>query len=321
MSFPRRAAAVAALLVALTAPLAAQAPDATSPPLLPWSKQIAIREDWVQQRHARLLPMMRRHGIAMWIVATEEFHDDPLVQHIAPPRPYVGNRDLFVFVDAGEAGLKRIAITGYTEDNLRQFFETGEPVPAEVRIGQLVDQYKPKTIGLAIGGTRGMTRSLTYDTYRMISGAIGTPGGRLDRERAGSHRRVRRHAAGRRDAALPHRRAVDRGTRAPRAVARGDPARHDHRGRGAALALRRLVGARRAHVVPARPAGAAPGCGRRDVARVPRRRARSHRDRARRRGAPRLRPELHGLRYRLAEDGLRAARGRNRRAGRPEGPR
>ena len=177
MSFPRRAAAVAALLVALTAPLAAQAPGTTSPPLLPWSKQIAIREDWVQQRHARLLPMMRRHGIAMWIVATEEFHDDPLVQHIAPPRPYVGNRDLFVFVDAGEAGLKRIAITGYTEDNLRLFFETGEPVPAEVRLGQLVDQYKPKTIGLAIGGSRGMTRSLTYDTYRMISGAIGPPPG------------------------------------------------------------------------------------------------------------------------------------------------
>ena len=170
--------AVALLLVtAVAAPARAQAPDATSPPLLPWSQQIAVREGWVQERHAALLPMLRRHGISMWIVATEEFHDDPLVQHVAPPRPYVGNRDFFVFIDAGDAGLKRIAITGYTEDNLRQFFETGEPVPAEVRIGQLVDQYKPKTVGLAIGGTRGMTRSLTYDTYRMIAGAIGTPAG------------------------------------------------------------------------------------------------------------------------------------------------
>lgn len=168
----RHVLALAALLLA-GAPAFAQQPDASSPALLPWSKQIAIREQWVKERHQALLPMLRRHGIAMWIVATEEFHEDPIVAHIAPPRPYVGNRDLFVFVDAGDAGLKAIAITGYTEDNLTRFFEAGEPVPAEVRIGQLVDQYKPKTVGLAIGGTRGMTRSLTYDTYRMIAGAIG----------------------------------------------------------------------------------------------------------------------------------------------------
>lgn len=175
---PRVVAAVVSLsLLGMAVPVRAQAPDASSPALLPWSRQITIREGWVQQRHAALLPMMRRHGIAMWIVATEEFHEDPLVQHVAPPRPYAGNRDLFVFVDAGDDGLKRVAITGYTEDNLRLFFETGEPVPAEVRLGQLVDQYKPKTIGLAIGGSRGMTRSLTHDTYRMIAGAIGTPSG------------------------------------------------------------------------------------------------------------------------------------------------
>lgn len=177
MSPSLRLALATVSLLLVTSPLAAQVPDATSPALLPLSQQITIREGWVQQRHAALLPMMRRHGIAMWIVATEEFHEDPLAAHVAPPRPYVGNRDLFVFVDSGAAGLRRFAITGYTEDNLRQFFETGEPVPAEVRIGQLVDEFKPKTIGLSIGGTRGMTRSLTYDTYRMIAGAVGTPAG------------------------------------------------------------------------------------------------------------------------------------------------
>ncbi len=166
-----------ALLLVLAQPAPAQAPDASSPALLPWSQQIAVREGWVRQRHAALLPMMRRHDIAMWIIATEEFHDDPLVQHIAPPRPYVGNRDFFVFVDAGDAGLRKIAITGYTEDNLRQFFETGEPMPAERRLGELVAEFKPKTIGLSIGGSRGMTRSLTHDTYQLIAGAVGATAG------------------------------------------------------------------------------------------------------------------------------------------------
>ncbi len=174
MSILVRAALVtAALFASLATPVAAQKPDATSPPLLPWSQQIAIREGWLTQRHAALLPMMRAHGIAMWIVATEEFHDDPLAAHVAPPRPYVGNRDFFVFVDAADAGLKRIAITGYTEESLTAFFEAGEPAPADTRLKQLVEQYTPKTIGLGIGGSRGMTRSLTHDSYTFIVKAIG----------------------------------------------------------------------------------------------------------------------------------------------------
>ncbi len=172
---PRLARALAAALLALvpTAPALAQAPDASSPALLPWSQQIAVREGWLAARHALLLPMMRKHGIAMWIVATEEFHDDPLAAYVAPPRPYVGNRDFFVFVDAGDAGLKRIAITGYTEESLLAFFEAGEPAPADTRLAQLVETYAPKTIGLAIGGSRGMTRSLTHDTYTFIVNALG----------------------------------------------------------------------------------------------------------------------------------------------------
>ncbi len=174
MPLPVRAAIVAAaLLASLTATAFAQKPDATSPALLAWSQQIDIREAWLHERHAALLPMMRAHGITMWIVATEEFHDDPLAAHVAPPRPYVGNRDFFVFADAGDAGLKRVAITGYTEESLAAFFETGEPGPADARLKQLVEQYAPKTIGLAIGGSRGMTRSLTHDSYTFIVKAIG----------------------------------------------------------------------------------------------------------------------------------------------------
>jgi Xaa-Pro dipeptidase len=159
------------LLAAL--PASAQQPLPDAPRLLPWSQQIAVREGWLPKRHALILPMLRKHGIAMWIVANEEFHDDPVTQYIAPPRPYVGNRDYFVFVDAGDAGLKKVAVTGYTEENLAAFFETGEPVPADKRLAELVATYQPKTIGLSIGGQRGVTRALTHDTYQFIVKAIG----------------------------------------------------------------------------------------------------------------------------------------------------
>ena len=143
--------------------------------LLPWSEQIAIREQWLVKRHELLLPMMRRHGIGMWIVANEEFHDDPLVQYVAPPRPYTGNRDLFVFIDAGDAGLKKFAITGYTEESLTRFFDApfSEPRPPAATLRALHEQYRPKSIGLGIRGTRGQTRSLTHDTYRFLAETLG----------------------------------------------------------------------------------------------------------------------------------------------------
>jgi len=101
------------------------------PTLLTWSEQMAVRDQWLVKRHEMLLPMMRRHGIDMWIVVNEEFHDDPLTEYVAPARPYTGRRDIFVFVDAGENGLRKVAATGYWEENVARYFESPiDPEPA-----------------------------------------------------------------------------------------------------------------------------------------------------------------------------------------------
>src|SRR5215831_1120956 len=146
-----------------------------SPKLLSWSQQIAGREQWLAKRHQMILPMMREHGIDMWIVANEEFHDDPLTEYIAPPRPYAGNRDYFVFIDTGGKGLRKIAITGFAEENLKRFFESpDEPRPADKVLPELYEQYKPKKIALSYGARRGVQRSITHDTYNLITDKMGS---------------------------------------------------------------------------------------------------------------------------------------------------
>ena len=138
-----------------------------------WSEQIAIREGWLVKRHQMLLPMMRKHGLDMWIIVNEEFHDDPLTQLIAPPRPYTGNRDVFVFVDAGSR-LRAVALTGYAEENLKRFFETSDqPRPAAQALAALYQEHKPAKIGLSIGGSRGVQRSLTKASYDFLVTAMG----------------------------------------------------------------------------------------------------------------------------------------------------
>lgn len=142
--------------------------------LIDWSAQMAVRDGWLTKRHEMLLPMMRRHGIDMWIVVNEEFHDDPLTEYVAPARPYTGRRDVFVFVDAGDDGLRKIAATGYWEETVARFFESPiDPRPAAEVLRELYDTYEPDVIGLGIGGSRGMTRSLTWDSYDFLAEAMG----------------------------------------------------------------------------------------------------------------------------------------------------
>jgi Xaa-Pro dipeptidase len=138
-----------------------------------------MREQWLTKRHALLLEMMRRHGIAMWMVVNEEFHDDPLTWYVAPPRPYAGGRDLFVFADAGDRGLGRYAVTGYAEDNLLRFFQSPEEFrKVKEGIQAVVARHDPQTIGLSIEPrdyrpSRGVTRSLTKATYEFLADALG----------------------------------------------------------------------------------------------------------------------------------------------------
>ncbi|MCC6929843.1 MAG: M24 family metallopeptidase [Gemmatimonadaceae bacterium] len=152
--------------------------DPAASALPSWSEQIRIRESWLDTRHRLLLDMMRKRGIGMWIVVNEEFHNDPLAEFVAPPRPYTGNRDFFIFVDTGGTALRRIAVTGYSEDNLKRWFESpDEPRPITAVLPELVRQYDPRRIALGAGGKRGVTRSLTHDSWVDLTTLIGPDAG------------------------------------------------------------------------------------------------------------------------------------------------
>jgi Xaa-Pro dipeptidase len=184
-SFRTRTAAAAALFALMLFALvfsacsdrSARAPqnsDLQMPRLLSSSEQIAVRESWLPERYELLLQIMRRRGIDMWIVVNEEFHNDPSVEYIAPPRPYVGNRDFFIFADGGDKGLRKIAVSGYAEENLRRFFESPEdPKPAGKVLPELIALYKPNKIALNMAGSRGVMRSLTHDAFLFLTKTLG----------------------------------------------------------------------------------------------------------------------------------------------------
>src|SRR5919112_1267947 len=139
-------------------------------------EQQAVREGWLKKRlDTMLLPMMRQQKIEMWIVVNEEFHADPVTEYIAPPLPYAGRRDFFIFADRGSNKLDRIALVRYSEEHLKYFFEVlnppGKDIAATLR--RVVEERNPKAIALNMGGTRGATNGITHDAYKFLTETLG----------------------------------------------------------------------------------------------------------------------------------------------------
>lgn len=146
------------------------------PKLLSVREQQALRESWLKKRlDTMLLPLMRQQKIDMWIVTNEEFHADPVTEYIAPPLPYVGRRDFFIFADRGGDKLDRIAVVRYSEEHLKYFYELINPPGGQIAatLKRIVEERKPKTIALNMGGTRGATNGITHDTYKYLAETLG----------------------------------------------------------------------------------------------------------------------------------------------------
>jgi len=146
------------------------------PKLLSVREQQQVRESWLKKRlDTMLLPMMRQQKIDMWIVVNEEFHSDPVTEYIAPPLVYVGRRDFFIFADRGGDKLDRIALVRYPEEHLKYFFEVLNPPGKDIAdtLRRIVEERKPKSIALNMGGTRGATNGLTHDAYKYLAETLG----------------------------------------------------------------------------------------------------------------------------------------------------
>jgi len=145
------------------------------PKLLSLREQSGVRQAWLKKRFdTLLLPMMRKHGVAMWIVTNEEFHSDAVTESIAPPVPIVGRRDFFIFADNGEK-LERFAVVRYEEEQLKKFYTLIGPQGGRTAdiIKKLVTERNPKTIALNMGYGRGQADGITHDAYKFLAETLG----------------------------------------------------------------------------------------------------------------------------------------------------
>src|ERR1051325_4067125 len=152
-------------------------PKRELPKLLSVREQQTMRESWLKKRlDTMLLPMMRQQKIDMWIVVNEEFHPDPVTEYIAPPLPYVGRRDFFIFADRG--GGTRGATNGLTHDSYKFLADTlGTDYSSRfVSAAPLIVEYMDTRIPEELETYRTAVALTDVLTQRAFSNEVITPG-------------------------------------------------------------------------------------------------------------------------------------------------
>jgi Xaa-Pro aminopeptidase len=159
----------------------AASPRGTLPPV---REQSRIRQEWLKLRLERHLPtLMRKHGVAMWLVICREYNEDPVFYALTSPTTFAARRrTIYVFFDRGEEkGVERLALGGGTNGGLYTVYRDPEVENRELwgqgqwaLLRKLVEERNPATIAVNISRTHAFSDGLSAGEREALEDALGT---------------------------------------------------------------------------------------------------------------------------------------------------
>lgn len=188
----RRQLTAAGLTLAMLATLPASLGAASLPePLPPLREQHRIRQEWLKLRLERVLPtLMRRHGVAMWLVVCREYNEDPVFFSLVSPSVMAARRrTILVFHDRGaEQGVERLALGGGSNGGLYTVYRDPELEGRELwgqgqwlLLRKLIDERRPATIAVNMSHTHAFSDGLSASERETLEAALGPWTSRLVR--------------------------------------------------------------------------------------------------------------------------------------------
>ncbi|MFC2097712.1 M24 family metallopeptidase [Bacteroidota bacterium] len=146
--------------------------------ILPLRERVEIINNLLEEKFEIVLPeLMRREGIDMWVIASEELNGDPVIKTMLPATSlYISRRTIIVMHDEGpEKGVKKYSVN--KKDFGKHFKKTwyDNKVPnteAEdyqwKRLGELVAELNPKKIGINTSNIWAAADGLSHTEYELF---------------------------------------------------------------------------------------------------------------------------------------------------------
>ena len=158
----------------------------------------AMQQDWLRKRLETFLPpLMRKHGIDMWVVPMREYTEDPVFTAITAPVTFAARRrTIYVFFDtcaaAGTAPdpscVQRIALGGTSQGGVFEARRSTRAAASDVGRGQqaelwgdeqwqvlkaVIEERNPKVIGINRSTVFAFSDGLTSGELKGMTAALG----------------------------------------------------------------------------------------------------------------------------------------------------
>jgi Xaa-Pro aminopeptidase len=194
----RRAIGLSVLAVLALAAAPASASAQAERPFGTLREQAAMQQAWLKKRLDTVLPpLMRKHGVDMWVVPMREYNEDPVFVAITAPETFAARRrTIYVFFDACAAAnapiatacVQRIALGGTSQGGVFEARRSTKQAAGDVGRGQqaelwgdeqwqalkaVIEERKPRTIGINRSTIFAFSDGLSSGELAGMSAALG----------------------------------------------------------------------------------------------------------------------------------------------------
>ena len=197
MRTTRRVSTLGLLLGVLLMPAAAGAQSAPHP-FGTLREQAAMQQEWLKKRlDTFLAPLMRKHGIDMWVIPMREYAEDPVFKALTAPETFAARRrTIYVFFDKcaatgaapAPACIERIALGGTSQGGVFEARRSMTKAAGDVGQGQqaelwgdeqwqalktVIEERKPKVLGINRSTVFAFSDGLSSGELQGMSAALG----------------------------------------------------------------------------------------------------------------------------------------------------
>lgn len=172
----RTSLCVVCLVVGLLIPLPPAQAQPDLPVVLPMRERAEVVNRWLEARLDTVVPaLMRREGLAMWIISAREYNEDPVIKTMLPATWLAARRrTTLVFSDRGpDEGVERFAVARYDIGTLFDGAWNPETDPDQWgRLAALIAERDPATIALNRSATFALADGLTDTEFDGLLAAL-----------------------------------------------------------------------------------------------------------------------------------------------------
>ena len=155
--------------------------------ILPYRKQEELLDSWLKKRLETILPkIMERTGIDTWLVACNEYNEDPMLKSLVPCAMMTARRLTILLLHYKGGKVERYALTrpnvgldGYYEsvwlNQKESTFGNNTDAPCETQmecLARMLKKCEPEKIGIDVSDTFAFADGLSHSLYEKIVGSI-----------------------------------------------------------------------------------------------------------------------------------------------------